>query len=96
MPQLDTNSLFTIGLICVGLCVVGVVLSFGLQLIGVTLNTLVGFFGLFETILNGGPGLWCGCLLLLLACGGVVGAVLVVSMCNGNPNAMNFCSLLPR
>ncbi len=96
MPQIDTNTLLTVGLVCGGLCVVGLVLSFGLQLVGVTLNTVMSFVGLFGTILNGGPGLWCGCLVLILICGGVVGAAMVVATCNGNPTAMNFCSLLPR
>jgi hypothetical protein len=96
LQNVDIGTLLFISIGCVLLCVFGLVLFFGLQLLGTTLHTFVGLAELFGGIVNGGPVAWCGCALLLFICAGVVGTVVVVVSCNTNPSAMNFCLLLPK
>jgi hypothetical protein len=94
LQNLDVGTLALIAVGLLGLCVVGFLLFFGLQLIGSSLAVFSGLFDLFGGILGGGPVAWCGCLVLLLLCGGCAAVVWVITTCNSNPAAMNFCSLL--
>lgn len=95
LQNVDIGTLLFISIGCVLLCVFGLVLFFGLQLLGTTLNTFAGLVELFGGIINGGPLAWCGCAIFLVLCAGIVGLVVVVVSCNTNPSAMNFCLLVP-
>lgn len=91
MPvNLDVGTLLLISIVLVFLCVIGLLLLFGFQLIG---STLVNVVGIVMTIIGGGPQMWCGCLVLLLACAACAGLALLYSTCTTNPSAMNFCLL---
>jgi hypothetical protein len=100
MPQflqnVDIGTLLLLAVGCIFLFVVVLLVFFGLQILGTTLNVFVGALHLFEGVVNGGPGVWCGCLVLMLACGGCVGTALIVATCNSNPAAINFCLLVPK
>jgi hypothetical protein len=91
LPQTtDIGTLLLIGIVLVALCLVIPLLLFGFQIIS---STLINLIGLVMTILGGGPTVWCGCLVLLLACALCAGGVLLYSTCNANPSSMNFCML---
>jgi hypothetical protein len=97
LPQsLDLGTLLLISVGCVLLCVVGLLLMFGLQILGTGLSTIMGIFELFNGIISGGPVAWCGCLVVLFLCIGVIGTIFLYTSCQANPAAMNFCQLLPR
>ena len=96
LQNLDIGSLLFISIGCVLLCVLGLVLMFGLQLIGTTVSTIVGVMELFSSIVGGGPIAWCGCAVLLMLCFGVVVIALLSVSCATNPSSMNFCLLFPR
>jgi hypothetical protein len=96
VQNLDLGNLLVLTVGAVLLCVVGVVLFFGLQIVGTTFGLFTNFIDLFTDILGGGPIAWCGCLLVLLTCVGCVGIALLAVTCSSNPTAMNFCSLFPR
>lgn len=87
--NVGTPVLLAVG--CAVLCVIGLLLFFGLQILGTTLNTVTGLFQLVTGILNGGPVAWCGCLAVLFVCAGVVGGALLFASCKANPTSMNFC-----
>lgn len=89
-PNMDIGALLLVSIVLVFLCLVILLLFFGFQFIGSTVFNLVG---LVMTIIGGGPGMWCGCLVLLLACALCVGGVLMYSTCASNPTSMNFCLL---
>ncbi len=76
---------------CAVLCVVGLLLFFGLQILGTTVHTVAGLFELVGGIVNGGPIAWCGCLGVLFVCAGVIGGALLFASCKTNPTSMNFC-----
>ncbi|HEX2905761.1 MAG TPA: hypothetical protein VHO69_02795 [Phototrophicaceae bacterium] len=86
----DPGALVLVGVGLVFLCVVALLLLFGLQVVGSTLFNLIA---LLTTLVSGGPMMWCGCLVLLLACGLCGGGVLLYASCNANPASMNFCLL---
>ncbi|MBI5669770.1 MAG: hypothetical protein HZC41_17370 [Chloroflexi bacterium] len=90
LQNMDIGALLLVSIVLVFLCVVVLLLFFGFQFIGSTVFNLVG---LVLTIIGGGPGMWCGCLVLLLACAACVGGVLLYSSCATNPSSMNFCAL---
>jgi hypothetical protein len=91
LPNIDTGTVLLLAIGAVFLCVLGLLVVFGLQVVGTTLTTVFSTLGL---LINGGPAVWCGCLVLILACGAcVVGAILITS-CNANPGSMNFCMFL--
>lgn len=90
LQNMDIGALLLVSIVLVFLCLVILLLFFGFQFIGSTVFNLVG---LVMTIIGGGPGMWCGCLVLLLACGGCAGLVLLYSTCASNPASMNFCVL---
>ena len=76
---------------CAVLCVVGLLLFFGLQILGTTLHTVLGLFQVAGGVLNGGPIAWCGCLAVIFVCAGLVGGALLFASCKTNPTSMNFC-----
>lgn len=92
---MDLGTLLIITVGCVLLCVVGLVLFFGLQIIGTTVSTFAGVLELFSGVLNGGPVAWCGCLIFFFVCIGVVGGAFLYVTCSTSPDSMNFCLLFP-
>ncbi len=98
MPNIagvDINTVLILVLGCGVLCVIGLVLVFGVQLLGSTVAAFFGLIELFTGVISGGPASWCGCLLLVAICGGLAAAAALIAVCGSNPNAMNFCLLLP-
>ena len=96
LQNVDLGTLLVLVVGAVLLCVVGVILFFGLQIISSTLGLVVNFFDLFAGIIGGGPVSWCGCLLVLMICGGCAGIVLLAVTCSSNPTSMNFCVFFAR
>lgn len=96
LQNIDLGGLTAIVLGCGVLCVAGFLLFFGLQIIGTILGTFVGFLEIFVGVLAGGPVAWCGCALLLMACG--VCGVMAVLIANAIPacetNPIMFCRFL--
>jgi hypothetical protein len=92
--NIDFGNLLVIAVIAFGLCIVGLLLFLGLQIIGTTVSTFAGILELFGSIVNGGPIAWCGCLAILVICIGVAGFVLLLANCNANPYSMNFCQFI--
>ncbi|MCB9454951.1 MAG: hypothetical protein H6671_03065 [Anaerolineaceae bacterium] len=95
LQNVDIGTLLLLGAGLAVLCVVGMILFFGLQLIGSAFGVLIGFIELFSGVVTGGPVAWCGCLVLIAACLLCVGTVLLYSTCTANPTAMNFCAIFP-
>lgn len=99
LQTLDPNNPVVLAAACALLCVVGLVLSLGLQAIGGLLEIINSLAGMFMEVLSGGPVAWCGCLaLLVVLVGGAAIAVLLIqglAAC-GTSEAINFCSLLGR
>jgi hypothetical protein len=85
-----------IGILCGGLCVVGMVLFFGMQMITGIFQAGVN---LFATVIGGGPVSWCGCLvvlILLIGCAGVsIWGVSVLTNC-GTTQRIILCDWLGR
>lgn len=80
-----------------GLCVVGLFLIFGLQIVAIFIEGFSSLFELFASIVGIGPFGGCGCLFflgVLLACAGIV--VFITSQFThcGTELATNFCSLI--
>ena len=99
LQNFNANSALTIAAICGGLCLVAVILFFGLQLISGTFGVVIGIVELFVHVFSGGPIAWCGCLLLLASCAvcsGIVIALLTILPKCGTPEAVNFCQLFGR
>lgn len=86
-------------LVCGGLCVVGVILLFALNIIGTLFGAAGTLLSLGTDVVTGGPVTWCGCLVLLallVICGGallLIGSALATC---GMPNAVNLCALFGR
>ena len=96
LQNVDLGTLLVLVVGAVLLCVVGVILFFGLQIISSTLGLVVNFFDLFAGILGGGPVSWCGCFLVLVICMGCAGIALLAVTCSSNPGSMNFCVFFAR
>jgi len=96
LQNIDLSTLLVLTVGGVLLCVVGIVLFFGLQIVSSTLGLVVNFFDLFAGILGGGPVSWCGCLLVLIICAGCAGIGLLAVTCSSNPASMNFCVFFAR
>jgi hypothetical protein len=96
LQNVDLGTLLVLVVGAVLLCVVGVILFFGLQIISSTLGLVVNFFDLFAGIIGGGPVSWCGCLLVVVICGGCAGIALLAVTCSSNPGSMNFCVFFAR
>jgi hypothetical protein len=91
----EPGNLVLLALCCGLLCVGGVFLMLGLQIIGGLLDVFTSIFELFFDVLSGGPVAWCGCLVLLGGCAGIVGLGIMLSQALatcGTPQAVNFCS----
>jgi hypothetical protein len=86
----------TVVFVAGGLCIVGVVIFFLLNVLGGALQIVGSIVGLVAGIIQGGPLAWCGCLLIMgLVCGGfflVTTLANVLSSC-GTPQAINLCRL---
>ncbi len=99
IQSLDPNNPLVLGGACALLCVIGLVLSLGMQALGGVLELFSGLAGIIMELLSGGPVAWCGCLALLaLLVGGGIAAVMLVqglAAC-GTPEAINFCALIGR
>jgi hypothetical protein len=91
MAFLQNANVLTLALGCGVLCVVGLLLFFGLQILGTGLHTVVGIVQVLGGIVNGGPIAWCGCLAVIFVCVAVVGGALLFASCKANPTSMNFC-----
>lgn len=91
LQNVDIGTLLLLGISCAVLCVVGLLLFFGLQILGTSLHTVVGLVELFGGIINGGPLAWCGCITVLFVCAGIVGGALLFASCKADPTSMNFC-----
>ena len=92
LPNIDTGTLLILAVGGVLLCVVGLLVIFGLQIVGTTLTT---FLSTIALLIQGGPAIWCGCLVLLVACGVCIGGVVLMTTCRADPTSMNFCILFP-
>jgi hypothetical protein len=91
-----TASLVLVGLCA--LCLIGVVLFFGAQILGAVVGTFGDIFGFALELISGGPLQWCGCLLAIGGCA-VVGIIVwlvagALSSCGTQPT--NFCALFGR
>jgi hypothetical protein len=93
LQNIDVGTLLFLSIGAVFLCVIGLLLFFGLQILGTSLHA---FFGIFATLVTGGPVVWCGCLVVIFICLFVVGGALLITSCNANPSSMNFCILVPH
>jgi hypothetical protein len=94
--EISGDTLLNIGLILGGICLVGVVLAVVFGALTTVLQFFAQIFGFFAGILSGGPIAWCGC---IVAIGGCIGVVIlaisistILSTC-GTPNEVNFCQL---
>lgn len=96
---MDLNNPLLLGAGLCLLCVVGGALVFGAQIIASILEVFGTAVGVVGGFISGGPGLWCGCVFVLVLVGiGAVVAGLIVSTLQacGTPAATNFCSLFGR
>ncbi len=97
LQSIDSSNAILIALGCACLCGVLFVLMAGLQVVGGVLETFLSLFGMFFDVLSGGPVAWCGCLVAVLGCVGLVGLGILLtqalSTC-GTPQAINFCSII--
>ena len=91
MDFLQNANVLTLAVGCGVLCVVGLLLFFGLQILGTGLHTVVGIVQVLGGIVNGGPIAWCGCLAVIFVCAAVAGGALLFASCKANPTSMNFC-----
>ena len=99
LQALDPDNPVILAAACALLCVVGLVLTLGLQAVSGLLEILASLAGALMEMISGGPVAWCGCLALLaLLIGSAIVLILLLqglSAC-GTPDAINFCSLLGR
>jgi hypothetical protein len=99
MQGIDLGNPLLIVIALCGLCIVGIVLVVGLQIIGGALGLVGGLLdGVFQLI-NAGPLAWCGCLVglaLLFGCGGVIWLILSSLSSCGTEKAVNLCQWLGR
>lgn len=97
--QIDASSLPTIALALCGCCLLGLILSFALQILGIVGSLLGVIFDLIGGLIGGGPVAWCGCLVAiggLGACGLLTALVISALQACGTPQATNLCSLFGR
>jgi hypothetical protein len=87
--------IITIGVIVLGVCAGGLILSFVLPLFGGILAIAGHLLEAVFTVIEGGPVAWCGCLFVLML---VFGCCLFVSVLSfslatcGTPDAVTFCT----
>jgi hypothetical protein len=80
-----------------GFCVLGLLGSFFLNFLSITLNILSGLLGVVFEVLASGPIGWCGCLVVAgLACGviSLIGYIVTILPNCGTAQAVNLCRLL--
>ncbi|MDX2162587.1 MAG: hypothetical protein SF162_14785 [bacterium] len=98
LQSLDPGLLPLLGVGCALLCVAGVVLMLGAQVIGIFADLIGSVTGLFSGLV-GNPIACCGCLVLLgavVVCGGGLWVISGVLSSCGTPEAVNFCALFGR
>jgi hypothetical protein len=93
LQNVDLGTLLFLTIGGVFLCVIGLLIFFGLQVLGTSLNAIFGFFA---ALVTGGPVVWCGCLVVIFICIFVVGGALLITTCNADASSINFCLLVPR
>ncbi len=97
LSALEPSTVVLIAALCGGLCIVGVVLSVVVNLLGSVLGLLTLPLQLLAVPLAGDPFSCCGCLVLivgLLLCGGLTfGGISLVQTC-GTSDQVNLCRLL--
>lgn len=98
LQNLDPNSILLIIVAGCGLCIVGIILLFGLQLIGGALGALGSVVDIFTGILSAGPLESCGCLVVVGGCGlcGLLIALAASALNSCGTNPTNFCALFGR
>ncbi len=99
LQNIDANSALLIALVCGGLCVGGIILMFGLQLIGGALGVVGSMGGIIMDVVSGGPISWCGCAVvigLVIGCGGLVLIIASTLSTCGTPDAVNLCTFFGR
>lgn len=93
---IDANTALLLGVGLCGLCVVGVVLLIGAQLLGIGFEIIGGILEFVFGVVGGNP---CGCIVIvgmLVVCGGGVYLIATTIAACGTPDATNFCSLIGR
>lgn len=97
LQSINLNDAALLGVVCSCLCVILIVVGFVLQFVGGTLEAVFGLFGFVFDIIQAGPLAWCGCLVLLLICGGccaiTFGASSLFATC-GTPEQINLCRFI--
>ena len=95
---IDGQMALFVALGCAGLCVVGIILSLILPILGGFLDIFVSIATMGAGAFSGEPISCCGCVVGFLACivctGITLFLVLVYPDC-GTPDAINFCRFLP-
>jgi len=97
--QIDASSLPTIVLALCGCCLLGLILSFAFQILGIVGSLLGVIFDVIGGLIGGGPGVWCGCLAALggIAVCGLLAYVIISGLqACGTPQATNLCTLFGR
>lgn len=96
LQNLDGGTVILLALGCGLLCVVGVALSLGFQLVGGFLDLVGGVFAIFGGLTGGGEISCCGCIVLLgglSVCGVGAFAIYQLTQTCGTPDAINLCRL---
>lgn len=93
---LGSGAPLLIALGCIVLCIVGVILFIGMQIIGGVFGIFGGVVDVVFELATAGPVPGCGCVVVVVGCMLCVGVVLaissVLSTC-GTPDAVNFCRI---
>jgi hypothetical protein len=92
--QIDAGNAVGLALCCGLLCVGGVVVLLALQLITGLLDAVMSVVGLAFGAVTGDPLSCCGCVVVLLVCGGCALAALVFAGMCGGAGAPGVCSIL--
>lgn len=99
LRTLDPGTVLAVcGGLCL-LCLVGNVLLFGLQILGLLFELVGNLFEVLFGFLNAGPVAWCGCIVLiglLIGCGVLFSLVSTALSACGTPDATNICTLFGR
>jgi hypothetical protein len=94
LRQIDLGtvvSLIGCGLSCLTFAgILGTILHF----LGTGIGLIASILHLVFSVVNGGPGVWCGCLVVMMVCGGcsvVTLAVVTILPSCGTAHAVNLC-----
>lgn len=98
LQQLNGNTAVLLAVGLCALCLVGVLLAFGLQLITGIVAAITHLAALIGHFISGGPAVWCGCLVAIGGCGVLVLLVWLItsSLATCSTNPTNFCALFGR